>query len=185
MLESYGESGNLKTVLKYTYQVPPQFVEITVTFDGGRISGYAGCNCYWGDYELKGNNLSITRLSSTEKSCGERINKLEREYLTALRDAESYEIEGEKLRIHCRKQLLVFNVRYNRYGQWDAGGWMDITQVAAGRYHTVGLKSDGTVVAVGDWEYAEPWWTWIIVAAAVGLVIFFVRRRGAVRTKGC
>jgi len=28
-------------------------------------------------------------------------------------------------------------------------GWKDIVQVAAGSYHTVGLKKDGTVVAVG------------------------------------
>ncbi|MCK5124308.1 MAG: hypothetical protein KAQ82_03675, partial [Dehalococcoidia bacterium] len=28
--------------------------------------------------------------------------------------------------------------------------WTDITYVAAGEYHTVGLKFDGTVVAVGS-----------------------------------
>jgi hypothetical protein len=32
----------------------------------------------------------------------------------------------------------------------DVGGWTDIIRVAAGRYHTVGLKSDGSVLAVGD-----------------------------------
>ena len=35
-------------------------------------------------------------------------------------------------------------------GQCDVGDWTDITQVAAGWYHTVGLKFDNTVVAVGD-----------------------------------
>jgi alpha-tubulin suppressor-like RCC1 family protein len=38
----------------------------------------------------------------------------------------------------------------NGYGQCNVGNWTDITRVAAGSYHTVGLKSDGTVVAVGD-----------------------------------
>ena len=33
----------------------------------------------------------------------------------------------------------------------DVGGWTDITQVAAGTYHTVGLKLDGTVVAAGGY----------------------------------
>jgi heat shock protein HslJ len=193
VLESYGESGNLKAVLKYT--------EITAKFDGAKISGSAGCNTYGGGYELKGNNISITELWSTLVACREQILKREHEYLTALRDAESYEIEGEKLRIHCGKQLLVFNVRYNRYGQWDTDGWTDIIQVAAGGSHTVGVKSDGTVVAVGDFECEElwqyriivaavegviffAWWPWIIiVAAVVGLVVFFVHKRRAARTK--
>jgi alpha-tubulin suppressor-like RCC1 family protein len=44
----------------------------------------------------------------------------------------------------------------------DVGDWTDIIQVAAGYSHTVGLKSDGTVVAVGYGYAAEegekqPW----------------------------
>jgi len=31
----------------------------------------------------------------------------------------------------------------------DVSGWTDIQQVSGGNYHTVGLKPDGTVVAVG------------------------------------
>jgi alpha-tubulin suppressor-like RCC1 family protein len=36
------------------------------------------------------------------------------------------------------------------YGQCDVGSWTGVIQVATGAYHTVGLKSDDTVVAVGD-----------------------------------
>jgi len=214
VLESYGEYGNLKPVLKYTFYIrpvliyadpfPPRQVEITATFDGGNISGRGGCNWHGGFYELKGNNISITKVYQQMMWCGEWINKQEGEYLSALRVAESYEIVGEKLLIHCGNRLLVFNVRYNRYGQWGTDGWTDIEQIAAGQYYTVGVKSDGTVVAVGDWEYNEPkrtrrivsaavemiflaWWPWItiVVAAVVGLVIFFVRRKKVARTKGC
>jgi alpha-tubulin suppressor-like RCC1 family protein len=34
-------------------------------------------------------------------------------------------------------------------GQYTIDSWIDITQVAAGEFHTVGLKADGTVVAAG------------------------------------
>jgi hypothetical protein len=35
-------------------------------------------------------------------------------------------------------------------GAWcEVGDWIDITQVAAVNNHTVGLRSDGTMVAVG------------------------------------
>jgi hypothetical protein len=59
----------------------------------------------------------------------------------------------------------------NEHGQCDVGGWTDIIQVAAGKSHTVGLKSDGSVVAVGgtgrDWGSATSGdWTDIIQVAA-------------------
>lgn len=37
----------------------------------------------------------------------------------------------------------------NTYGQCDVDDWEDIIAIAAGDWHTVGLKADGTVVAVG------------------------------------
>ena len=38
----------------------------------------------------------------------------------------------------------------NDSGQCDVSDWKDIVAVSAGNGHTVGLKSDGTVVAVGE-----------------------------------
>jgi len=37
----------------------------------------------------------------------------------------------------------------NDHGQLNVSDWTDIIQISAGEAHTVGLKSDGTVVAVG------------------------------------
>ena len=37
----------------------------------------------------------------------------------------------------------------NEYGQCNVNGWHDIVAIDAGYWHTVGLKSDGTLVAVG------------------------------------
>jgi alpha-tubulin suppressor-like RCC1 family protein len=53
----------------------------------------------------------------------------------------------------------------------DVGDWTDIVQVAAGGYYTVGLKSDGTVVAVGyngDGQCNVGDWADIIQVAAGG-----------------
>ena len=57
------------------------------------------------------------------------------------------------------------------YGQCEVGDWTDIVAVAAGDSHTVGLRTDGTVTAVGrdssgkcavdDWEH--------IIAVAAGM----------------
>lgn len=37
----------------------------------------------------------------------------------------------------------------------DVSGWRDIVAIAAGTNHTIGLKSNGTVVAVGWNEYGQ------------------------------
>ena len=43
----------------------------------------------------------------------------------------------------------------NNYGQCDTADWQDIVAISAGAYHTVGLKADGTVVAVGSNEHGQ------------------------------
>jgi len=49
----------------------------------------------------------------------------------------------------------VVAVGWNDLGQCNVGNWTDIIQVAAGGWHTVGLKSDGTVVTVGDTYFGQ------------------------------
>lgn len=44
------------------------------------------------------------------------------------------------------------NVGLNDDGQCDVSGWTDIVAISAGSQNTVGLKSDGTVVAAGSNE---------------------------------
>jgi alpha-tubulin suppressor-like RCC1 family protein len=46
-------------------------------------------------------------------------------------------------------------VGWNEYGQCDVSGWRDIVAVAAGCAHTIGLQTNGTVLAVGDNEYGQ------------------------------
>ncbi len=45
--------------------------------------------------------------------------------------------------------IIVVMDYNNEFGQCNVDCWKDIIAVAAGYYHTVGLKADGTVVAVG------------------------------------
>ena len=46
-------------------------------------------------------------------------------------------------------QLPSVQKRGMNTGQYNFSGWTDIVAVSAGTFHTVGLKSDGTVRAVG------------------------------------
>ena len=107
ILESYGEIGNLTDVLADT--------EITVEFVSAEetVRGSAGCNSYFGDYEVEGAQLSIPGpVGATEMYCvdPEGIMDQEQEYLAILQLAESYEIDGDELMIKCGSQVLIFSV---------------------------------------------------------------------------
>jgi alpha-tubulin suppressor-like RCC1 family protein len=51
----------------------------------------------------------------------------------------------------------VVAVGYGDGGQCNVTGWTDIVQVAAGWIHTVGLRSDGRVVAAGPMAELAAW----------------------------
>jgi len=104
-LESYGDPENLNAVLEDT--------EITINFISAEVKmeGSAGCNSYFGGYEVEGNQLSIPGpIGATEMYCmePEGIMEQEQEYLTILQDAESYEIEDDQLQIVSGDKVLVF-----------------------------------------------------------------------------
>jgi alpha-tubulin suppressor-like RCC1 family protein len=79
------------------------------------------------------------------------------------------------------------SARFYHPPECDVGDWTDIVQVAAAWHHTVGLKSDRTVVAVGDnrWEQCDVGgWTDIIQVAAGGDHTVGVKSDGTVVAVG-
>ncbi|MFC1976800.1 META domain-containing protein [Chloroflexota bacterium] len=107
VLESYGEQGNLQAVLEGT--------EITATFQSaeGQVNGSAGCNSYFGGYQIDENKLSVPMMAHTEMYCVEPEGAMEQEtqYLRLLSAAESYEVTEDKLQIIAGSQVLVFNAK--------------------------------------------------------------------------
>jgi len=107
VLQSYGEPGNLKDIITDT-EITAEFVS-----SEGTVKGSAGCNSYFGSYELEGSQLSIPGpIGATEMYCAEPegVMEQEQEYLATLQLAESYEINNDKLTIHCGNQVLIFSV---------------------------------------------------------------------------
>jgi heat shock protein HslJ len=106
VLKSYGDPGNLKTVL------PDK--EATLIFEGGKkeIKGNAGINLYGGNYEVDGSKLTLTELFRTlMASTDEALNTQETAYFNILRSAVSYKIVGEALTITGTEGILVFRQR--------------------------------------------------------------------------
>jgi len=107
ILESYGEQGNLLTVLEGT--------EITATFDSAekRVNGSAGCNGYFGDYELSDDKLTFLVMGHTEMYCmePEGVMKQETQYLKTLNNAESYQVKDRRLQVNSGNEILIYTAK--------------------------------------------------------------------------
>lgn len=107
ILKSYGEQGNLLTVLEGT--------EITATFDSAekRVSGSAGCNSYFGDYQLNDNTLTFLVIGHTEMYCMEPEGAMEQEtqYLKTLNSAESYQVKDGTLQVNSGDEVLIYTAK--------------------------------------------------------------------------
>jgi len=73
--------------------------EITAEFQGDRVVGSAGCNNYFGAYEVSGDRLTLGPIGSTMMACEDAVNEQEREYLGALENAISYRVMGDQLQL--------------------------------------------------------------------------------------
>ncbi len=86
---------------------------VTLRFgEDGHISGNAGCNEYFGDYQLEGGLMSVRALGATEKYCltPEGVMDREQTYLLLLSNTTRYHIDQDELTLSYfdEKKLLVF-----------------------------------------------------------------------------
>ena len=77
-----------------------QPAEQTISFDAdGKFNGNAGCNKFFGSYEVEENKLSLGAIGSTKMACEEEVMQAESTYLAALEKAATYHITGQTLQI--------------------------------------------------------------------------------------
>lgn len=71
---------------------------VTAFFGSGNaLSGFGGCNNYNGSYFVTGNSLSIGSITNSLAACGTEIDQQESLYLSLLRTAATFEIQGTTL----------------------------------------------------------------------------------------
>lgn len=71
----------------------------TLAFDDqGQLSGFAGCNRYFGSYTLEGQAFTAGPLGTTKMACAdEGVMRQESDYLAALGAAQTLQLEGKTL----------------------------------------------------------------------------------------
>jgi len=75
--------------------------------DAGQISGFAGCNRFFGTYSLQADTLRIGVVAATKMACTD--NTPEQKYLSCLSGQKvMWQLEGEKLILKNAEQTLAF-----------------------------------------------------------------------------
>lgn len=84
--------------------------KLTLNFGtDGTVSGEAGCNNYSGSFTTDGDKITISKVVSTQRACisPEGISEQETQFLTALQQAATYQIDGSTLTIRDSSGAMV------------------------------------------------------------------------------
>jgi heat shock protein HslJ len=103
-LTSYAKDGAMTNV--------PADVLVDATFDGGTVSGSAGCNRYTGPYTVDGAKLTFGNLATTMMACVGPAGDVESAYLANLAASATYTATAETLTIFDAKgaSILVYGI---------------------------------------------------------------------------
>ena len=73
--------------------------KLTISFDDelNRVTGFAGCNSFFGGYTAQNNDITFGNIASTKKLCQKEINDLERHLLKTLSMVNTFVIKDNIL----------------------------------------------------------------------------------------
>jgi len=77
-------------------------LDLYIVFDSvpGKVSGFSGCNSFFGRYVLKGNQLSFSGFASTNMLCRERMNLVESKMMKLLSEVNNYQLDGNLIELN-------------------------------------------------------------------------------------
>lgn len=90
-----GLTGGIWNVAKLREEPFVQGTKLTLSFEDGRVSGSAGCNTYFGDYEVSKGTLKVGPLGMTKKLCSPEIMAQEALFSKFLASVDSFKIDDD------------------------------------------------------------------------------------------
>lgn len=80
---------------------PRQQIQMTFDFEAMRVSGSAGCNQYFGTFEIPGNGrIRFSKIGATMMACPEPAMAAEQEFLQMLEMVDNYAATEKTLSLH-------------------------------------------------------------------------------------
>ncbi|WP_299098364.1 META domain-containing protein [uncultured Winogradskyella sp.] len=83
--------------------------KITINFDeaSNKVTGFAGCNSFFGNYTLENNTLTFQNIGASKKFCPGTASVVERQFLKALNSVNSYSINENSISFSIDESILI------------------------------------------------------------------------------
>jgi len=89
-------------------ETPRQQIHITFVFADMRVSGSAGCNQYFGTFEMPGNGrIRFSKIGATMMACPEPAMAAEQEFLQMLEMVDNYAATEKTLSLHKARMAPI------------------------------------------------------------------------------
>jgi heat shock protein HslJ len=122
----------------------PKEVRADARFEGGRVSGSAGCNPYQAGYTLAGASLAIDEIAATGRFCEGAAGGVEAAFLASLARVASFSASSDRLALadEAGRVLLEFAAAPANplLGAWEVTGYNN----RAGALVSVAIDSEVT-----------------------------------------
>ncbi|HEY0725016.1 MAG TPA: META domain-containing protein, partial [Pyrinomonadaceae bacterium] len=128
---------------------------VTLKFgEDGRATGSTGCNSYGGTYQIRGDNISFSRLISTRRAClDQNANQQEQRFISALEAANRFRLSANRLTILSDRGRNTLNFVNNSDSGSDDGPREDRSDpIAALRSYYDAINARDYRRAYGYWE---------------------------------
>jgi heat shock protein HslJ len=101
-----GSNWTLNSIPDFPAESTSRPVTLSFSDSTDRFGGNTGCNGFGGNYEVKGNRLTLSKIISTQMACNPGM-QTESRLMKALTEADGYEIRNDKLILRKGDQLLI------------------------------------------------------------------------------
>ena len=83
--------------------------ELTLEFDNetNKISGYSGCNHFFGTYTITGNSIAVGPIASTKKMCIEKVAAVEQHMISVLDQINTFSLEDGVLTLKTDNDMFI------------------------------------------------------------------------------
>jgi len=83
--------------------------ELKLEFDSktNRVTGFAGCNRFFGTYSTAANTISFSDLGATRMMCQDEVNKVEQNFFQTIAKVNSFELSKGTLSLKNEDTILI------------------------------------------------------------------------------